>query len=628
MSIIKGIDNQFKLPIQYIKNVNKLDSILIKDLELTESADILKDSELCDPTKPELCKKPINTNNGNTNNGENNNVVDDNNNNDDDDDVDTTNSIYSFVFNPKTMHGKKVLNIWSKCFTTNKKFLTDSQKLYNAYSFDNESSNIPSQYFSNIINDWDDLIENKYFKEKFGYIELSYLDKFNNSPQLLQYMSIHNLLSPIVSLLVPFVFLLIPYAVLKIKNININLDQYYIVLKEILKNHALGQVLFKFKDADINKKIYIILSFGFYLYQIYHNIQMCLSFYKNMKAIHTYLFELKEYLNYTINSMNNYLKYSSKYKTYKEFNDSITHRLKFLTNYKTEIDKISKFKLCSKKIFEIGYAMTCFYKLHSNPEYKNAIIFSFGFNGYIDNINGLKENLVTNKMNFCKYTKNKCSFKNIYYPALVNKNPVKNSYNLNKKIIITGPNAAGKTTLLKSTIINIVLSQQIGCGFYETAKILPYDYIHCYLNIPDTSGRDSLFQAEARRCKDIINLVIKNTNKRHFCIFDELYSGTNPYEAIGSSYSFLEFLTKYKGVDYMLTTHYTDLCHKLKVNNDISNYYMKINSNDSTDSNQFKYTYKLHKGISAIKGGVKVLNDLNYPNEIIRKTKDIICEYN
>ena len=44
--------------------------------------------------------------------------------------------------------------------------------------------------------------------------------------------------------------------------------------------------------------------------------------------------------------------------------------------------------------------MTCFYKLHSNPEYKNAIIFSFGFNGYIDNINGLKENLVTNKMNF------------------------------------------------------------------------------------------------------------------------------------------------------------------------------------------------------------------------------------
>ena len=79
--------------------------------------------------------------------------------------------------------------------------------------------------------------------------------------------------------------------------------------------------------------------------------------------------------------------------------------------------------------------------------------------------------------------------------------------------MITGPNASGKTTILKTTLFNIILSQQVGFGFYSSATINPYKYIHCYLNIPDTSGRDSLFQAEARRCKEILDSV-KNSKDR------------------------------------------------------------------------------------------------------------------
>ena len=127
---------------------------------------------------------------------------------------------------------------------------------------------------------------------------------------------------------------------------------------------------------------------------------------------------------------------------------------------------------------------------------------------------------------------------------MINNKPVKNNVSLRKNIIITGPNAAGKTTILKATLFNTILSQQIGCGFYSNAEIYPYHYIHCYLNIPDTSGRDSLFQAEARRCKDILDVIVSsNKNERHFCIFDELFSGTNPYEAVGSAYSYLKFLS-------------------------------------------------------------------------------------
>jgi DNA mismatch repair ATPase MutS len=193
---------------------------------------------------------------------------------------------------------------------------------------------------------------------------------------------------------------------------------------------------------------------------------------------------------------------------------------------------------------------------------------------------------------------------------------------MKKNLIITGPNAAGKTTILKTTLFNILLSQQIGYGFYKSAKINPYDYIHCYINIPDTSGRDSLFQAEARRCKDILDCIEENPKKRHFCVFDELYSGTNPYEAIASAYSYLNFMNSNKNVNYILTTHYIDLCLKIERHDKqlTNNYHMDIDLKD----NDFVYKYKLKEGISEIKGGIKVLKELNYPKSLIKLTESII----
>ena len=167
--------------------------------------------------------------------------------------------------------------------------------------------------------------------------------------------------------------------------------------------------------------------------------------------------------------------------------------------------------------------------------------------------------------------------------------------------------------------------------------------IHCYINIPDTSARDSLFQAEAKRCKDILTKIdldgavgagagavganaietsFSNKKQRHFCVFDELYSGTNPYEAISSAYAFLTFLNKYDKVNFVLTTHFLDLCRRLEKERAIHNHHMKI----ETLNDDFKYTYKLEKGISYIKGGVKVLKDLEYPMEIINNTNATLQE--
>jgi DNA mismatch repair ATPase MutS len=147
--------------------------------------------------------------------------------------------------------------------------------------------------------------------------------------------------------------------------------------------------------------------------------------------------------------------------------------------------------------------------------------------------------------------------------------------------------------------------------------LMPYTHIHSYLNIPDTSGRDSLFQAESRRCKDILDVITQYSDirYRHFCTFDELYSGTNPEEASKAGFAFLEYLSGYKNVNFILTTHYLSICKKYKNSGKIQNYKMDVKV---LENGHFDYTYKMKKGISTIKGALRVLKDMDYPAEIIK----------
>ena len=339
----------------------------------------------------------------------------------------------------------------------------------------------------------------------------------------------------------------------------------------------------------------------------------CVKFNNNMIKIQKYLTQIKKYINHTQVVASHFIGYTKDLNTYSAFVADLKYNVDTLLEFKQYLDHIIEYKLTPTAIAGLGHSLSCFYKLYSDLEYNDAFLYSFGFNGYIDNIEGFVENIrdgficpakITNKVH-------KAKFKNAYYPVLMHSDPVKNSYDL-KNMIVTGPNAAGKTTLLKTTLINVILGQQTGCGFYESATLFPFDFIHCYLNIPDTSGRDSLFQAECRRCKDILDTIAENDDCSHFCVFDELYSGTNPDEAVSSSKAFMKYLIKRKKITCVLTTHFTKICDDLEKEN-IKNFYMYTVQN----GNDFTYSFKLKEGISTIKGGVKVLKDMNFPDEIL-----------
>jgi DNA mismatch repair ATPase MutS len=128
-----------------------------------------------------------------------------------------------------------------------------------------------------------------------------------------------------------------------------------------------------------------------------------------------------------------------------------------------------------------------------------------------------------------------------------------------------------------------------------------------------------LFQAESRRCKEIIDIIYNSESKtsRHYGIFDELYSGTNPDEATKTGYAFLKYLTKYQNVDFILTTHYNKICSKLKKNEHIQNYKMNV----IQEQDKHIYTYKIKKGISKVQGALQILEEMDYPKEIIQEVK-------
>jgi len=561
------IEDHFKLPIHYVNSKALLKDNVIADLELVDTID---------PSGVPL---------------------------------------YQSTFAPTTESGKTILKQIPNYYTSDVAFLKDTQTFLKTYHTDTTK---PQADLAGLVELWNEMKNDTGFKEKYHYVDWSYWEYLNKSETFLQIMSMYSLASPFLSMIVPLIILVVPFFVIKAKGLDISMSEYTEVLKVIASNHAIGKLCTNFNSVPFDQKLYLLLSAGFYIFSIYQNFLTCARFYKNMKHIHTSLCSVRNYITHTTDAMNELLEYTKPLHSYALFNDSIQQNIRVLNEYKTKLENIQGENLTYRNIQQIGQLLKYFYEMYESEEYNAAFSYSFGFHGFIENMNGLITNIKEKKIAFATYQKKKKTiFKKAYYAALIHGKPIKNDIKLDKNLIITGPNASGKTTTLKTALINVILSQQFGCGFYKSGNMMPYQHIHCYLNIPDTSGRDSLFQAEARRCKDIIDVIKANKKERHFCVFDELYSGTNPDEAVMSANAFMEYLVKFENVKCILTTHFIAVCKKLNSHPLIENYQMET----TPTGDSFNYTYVLKKGISEVRGGIKVLHDMQYPDEIIQNSK-------
>ena len=501
--------------------------------------------------------------------------------------------VYEKVFKPKTPEAKNMIHKWASYFTTDTTFLTESNTL-----FTQATKPVSIDTF---VQHWKSIQENKEFKITYQYVETERLKMLNKSASFLTCISVYFMLSPVLFLMAPVIMILIPLVLIRLKGIDLSWSSYLDLLKTVSKQHAIGGLVCGFQDADGKQRMYLVGTALLFCIQLYTNIYTFYTFYSNMSRVHTIFRETGTYLTHTIESMSHIQSIIQPLSTYQSFYESIETQKQRLLQFK---DRLSNTSL---SMIRCGTARALFYEMYDNRDLKNSIEYSFDFHGFAQTIYQVRRLLEKKKVQTCIFG-NKTSFVRAYYPT---RHPVKNTYSLDQNKVVTGPNASGKTTLLKTTLINVLLSQQIGCGFYKSAWICPYQAFYCYINIPDTSGRDSLFQAEARRCKEILNEVSKQ--ERILCIFDELFSGTNPVEAVASAGSLLSFLSSFPTFRFLLTTHFFDLCETIKTNPTIDMIHM--------ETHQGKATYKILPGVSYDHGGVKVLEQMGYPESILNDAR-------
>ena len=578
-------------------------------------------------------------------------------------------TMYESLLSPTHLFGRGLLKDWDSVFSSDKGFLTDTQEVVEQM----ERYNLSMVGFGGNTNKWecDDMMEiwnsvkrvdEQEFLEKYMYIDWTAFKSLNHSSDFLQTLSLLNMSSPLMSLLMPVFMILIPFLVLKVRGIPVTYDMYLETLKDIAKNHFLGKALTCFEEPSISlySMAYLLMIMAMYVLQMYHNAKSVVSFYTNISKINRHLCLLKQYLKHSVFSMKTFWGLHCNKKSYRQFLQDMSMHVDTLETLSADIGELSEFNESVSKIFEFGHLLKCYYRLHADDAVGASLMYSFGFEGYVNHLRGLHRSVKCGQLSFMRLQGGgdgdddeggNVSLVDQYYASFKDSSAatlVKTDCKVHPNMILSGPNASGKTTFLKTTLLNLLFTQQVGCGFYSpdsSVKSL-YTHLHSYLNIPDTSERDSLFQAESRRCKEIIDKIEqsrKEDRDRHFCIFDELYSGTNPKDAVRTATGFLKYLLKRDNVDFILTTHYEDICRYFEGNDDaaaaaadfpnIANFQMDVSvvagddeaesDDDKTgDNQQLVYTYKTKKGVSTVRGSVNILRKMNYPEEILKDLDD------
>lgn len=198
-------------------------------------------------------------------------------------------------------------------------------------------------------------------------------------------------------------------------------------------------------------------------------------------------------------------------------------------------------------------------------------------------------------------------------------NSVHLSNNDQQIIMITGPNMAGKSALLRQTAL-IVLMAQMGCFVpAQTAKIGIVDKIFTRVGASDNiSLGESTFMVEMTEAASILN----NISERSLILFDELGRGTSTYDGISIAWSIVEYLHEHHRFHpkTLFATHYHELNEMEKTYNRIANYNVSVKEING----KIMFVRKLVKGGSAHSFGIHVAKIAGMPKTIVDRANQVL----
>ena len=406
---------------------------------------------------------------------------------------------------------------------------------------------------------------------------------------------------PSMNLLYPLSILYSPYYYLtKYLQMNISVVKYLSYVYEFFK------LAFKLSGnlkVDLTKLITIFAYISIYIYSIYQTFYVSYIIYKLREKLLNKLYGLIEFIKTSINIIKNSKNLWKPFFLYSIPESTLNSSIKNLERLDNDISSV--------------------YKLWKNEIYRNDVINLLKIIYTIDCVDIISK--LKSSSNWCIPTYNNTDTKiwNINNPLLSSKQ-IANPVNLSKNIIITGVNAGGKTTYVKSITINIILAQTFGIINALKGNINLYDAISSFMRITDELGSKSYFEAETSYCNDMINIAdnLFKLQKRGLFLMDEPMHSTPPIEGVAVAFSVAEYIAKIKGMTLIITTHFHNLIELEKKHKDLF-INLSVNANYNEKTNNYDFNYKINRGGSTQIIAIELLEKHKFNKNIINSAIEL-----
>ena len=198
----------------------------------------------------------------------------------------------------------------------------------------------------------------------------------------------------------------------------------------------------------------------------------------------------------------------------------------------------------------------------------------------------------------------------LYHPLL--DEPVANSVKTDKCVLITGSNASGKSTFLRSAGICALFSQTLG---FATAKAYRARKFRIYSSMAlkdNLLGNESYYMVEIKSLKRIMDAAKAISSYPVLCFIDEVLRGTNTVERIAASSQILRGLACSDTICFAAT-------HDIELTSILEKFYSNYHFTEEITDNDVRFSYKLMEGRATSRNAIKLLGLLGYDESIIRQ---------
>lgn len=195
----------------------------------------------------------------------------------------------------------------------------------------------------------------------------------------------------------------------------------------------------------------------------------------------------------------------------------------------------------------------------------------------------------------------------IYHPLV--EYSVVNPVDWQRNTLVTGSNASGKSTYVKSIAISAILSQTINTAIAEQFTMQPGHVLTSMAVEDDILAGDSYFVAEIKSIKRLLSQVKKGA--RCYCFIDEILKGTNTIERIAASSSVVTWLADYPSLSFV-ATHDIELTEMLKKQCDNVHFEETV-----TEDRGITFDYVMKQGPSVTRNAIALLKVMDYPEKIV-----------